>query len=60
MYVFNVKGGEEMFCEELEVVGVNNSLIYVDFMIGFFEMDIDGVIEFGEVVFVFCKGDWVF
>ncbi|EAC9053243.1 aminopeptidase [Listeria monocytogenes] len=59
-YAFNVKGGEEMSREELEVAGVNNSLTHVDFMIGSSEMDIDGVTESGEVVPVFRKGDWAF
>lgn len=55
-----LKGGSDMTAEELENIGVNNSLTHVDFMIGSVELDIDGETENGEKEPVFRKGNWVF
>ena len=46
--------------EELREMGVNDSMIHVDFMIGGAELDIDGVTADGEKIPVFRKGAWCF
>ena len=46
--------------EELKNMGVNDSMIHVDFMIGSADLDIDGITASGEKVPVFRKGSWVF
>ena len=44
-------------CREL---GINDSMIHVDFMIGCDTMSIDGVCENGETVAIFRNGNWAF
>ncbi len=46
--------------EELKNMGVNDSMIHVDFMIGCADLDIDGITPSGEKIPVFRKGSWVF
>ncbi|MDO4459451.1 MAG: aminopeptidase [Clostridia bacterium] len=46
--------------EEQHEMGVNESMIHVDFMIGSADMNIDGYKEDGTVVPVFRNGEWAF
>ena len=46
--------------EELRELGVNYSMIHVDFMVGGAELDIDGITADGERIPVFRKGAWCF
>ena len=46
--------------EELRALGVNDSMIHVDFMIGGAELDITGVTAEGEKIPVFRQGAWCF
>ncbi len=55
-----VKNYERYTPAELREIGVNDSMIHVDFMIGAEDLDIDGVAESGEKVPVFRAGDWCF
>jgi len=55
-----VEGGASMSKEEQEQVGLNDSLIHVDFMIGSAEMDIDGELADGGIEPIFRKGNWAF
>lgn len=57
-YPTNIKGGEKMTDEELEVNGVNNSLTHVDFMIGSSDMSIAGVTVDGQKIQIFENGNW--
>ncbi|UCZ53103.1 aminopeptidase [Bacillus shivajii] len=57
-YTFCVEGATKLSKEELEKVGLNQSLTHVDFMIGSAEMDIDGVKEDGTTEPVFRQGEW--
>jgi aminopeptidase len=41
-------------------MGVNDSVIHVDFMIGTEDMEIDGITADGEVVAIFRNGTWAF
>ena len=46
--------------EQCRALGVNESMIHEDFMIGCDTMDIDAVCEDGRTVPVFRKGNWAF
>ena len=46
--------------EECRALGVNDSMVHEDFMIGSQDMDIDAVCEDGRVVPIFRKGNWAF
>ena len=45
---------------EIHALGVNESIIHEDFMIGTEDLCIDGVTESGETVPVFRRGTWAF
>ena len=45
---------------ELEAMGVNDSMIHVDFMIGAPDMSITGITADGERIPVFRNGEWCF
>jgi aminopeptidase len=55
-----VEGGTEMSDEELAEVGVNDSLIHVDFMIGSGDVDIDGINADGSISPIMRNGEWAF
>ena len=55
-----VEGFENLTREEMEAMGVNDSVIHVDFMIGTEDMSIDGITEDGEIVPIFRNGTWAF
>ena len=46
--------------QEMAALGVNESIIHVDFMIGTEDLSIDGVTEDGETVPLFRNGTWAF
>lgn len=46
--------------QECQNLGVNDSMIHVDFMIGCDSMDIDAVCADGKTVPIFRKGNWAF
>ena len=56
----NIPGHHNMTKEEIHEMGVNDSMIHVDFMIGCDTMDIDAICEDGRVVPVFRQGNWAF
>ena len=41
-------------------MGVNDSMIHVDFMVGTDDLEITGVSKTGEEVAVFRAGEWCF
>lgn len=49
---------ENYSVEECEKLGVNSSMIHVDFMIGSADMDIVGVMADGKRVQIFKNGNW--
>ena len=55
-----VKDFDKYTREELEALGVNDSVIHVDFMIGTDDMSIDGITEDGETIAIFRNGTWAF
>ena len=54
------KETSKRICEELEAMGVNDSVIHVDFMIGTDDMEITGITAEGEEIAIFRNGTWAF
>ena len=59
-YCDTIEGHHDLTLEECRALGVNESMIHVDFMIGCDSMNIDATTASGEVVPIFRKGNWVF
>ena len=59
-FMFSVKDFENRTQEECHALGVNESMIHVDFMIGCDSMNIDGICEDGSTVAIFRDGNWAF
>lgn len=59
-YCVCLKDGENMKEEELDKLGVNDSLAHVDFMIGSHDLEITGVKADGTEIPVFRKGNFAF
>ena len=59
-YPVCVKDGENLAKEELEALGVNDSLVHVDFMIGTKDLEIIGTTADGKEIPVFKNGDFAF
>lgn len=54
-----IENGTNYSKEELLELGVNDSLIHVDFMIGNSDLSIKGITENGEEFDVFVEGNWL-
>ena len=59
-YLLCVEDGPKLTKEDKERIGINDSLIHVDFMVGCSEMDIVGISKIGEKVQIFKDGNWAF
>ena len=59
-FMFTVKDFENRTQEECRELGVNESMIHVDFMIGCDSMNIDGICGDGSTVAIFRDGNWAF
>ena len=59
-YADTIEGFENMTREECNALGLNESMIHVDFMIGCDTMNIDATCEDGSVVRIFENGNWAF
>ena len=55
-----IKGNHDMTFEQCRELGVNDSMIHEDFMIGCDTMNIDAITRDGKVVPVFRNGNWAF
>ena len=55
-----IKGFEEKGLEECRKLGINDSMIHEDFMIGCDTMNIDGICADGSTVAIFRDGNWAF
>ena len=51
-------GGDDLTMEQAQKMGLNDSIIHVDFMVGADDLSIDGVKPDGTVVPVFRDGTW--
>ncbi|WP_407309176.1 aminopeptidase [Desulfosporosinus sp. SB140] len=59
-YPVCIKNGDNMSPEELQKIGVNDSLTHVDFMIGTRDLEIIGETLEGEKILVFNNGNFAF
>ena len=59
-YADTIKGFETKSLQECRELGLNDSMIHVDFMIGCDTMNIDATCADGSVVPVFRNGNWAF
>jgi aminopeptidase len=57
-YAFTLQGGTAMSKDELADLGMNQSLVHVDFMMGSPEMNIDGITKDGSIEPIFRNGNW--
>ena len=55
-----IQGFENKSLKECQELGINDSMIHVDFMIGCDTMDIDAVCADGSTVAIFRSGNWAF
>lgn len=55
-----IKGFEDKTLDECRALGINDSMIHVDFMIGTADMAIDAITRDGRTVPVFRDGNWAF
>ncbi len=55
-----IEGFENMSLEEVRALGVNDSIIHEDFMIGSKDMNIDAICRDGRTVPIFRDGNWAF
>ncbi len=55
-----IKGNHDMTFEQCRGLGVNDSMIHEDFMIGCDTMNIDAITRDGKVIPVFRNGNWAF
>ncbi len=55
-----IKDFEHKTLEECRALGINDSMIHVDFMVGYEGLDIDAVTHDGKTVAIFRKGKWAF
>lgn len=59
-YPVCIQNGENMSKAELTQLGVNDSLVHEDFMIGTADLEITGTTARGETVAIFKQGNFVF
>ena len=59
-YADTIQDFQNRTLEECRKMGLNDSMIHVDFMIGCDSMNIDGICENGETVRIFENGNWAF
>ena len=59
-YADTIEGYQNMTLEECRSMGLNDSMIHEDFMIGCDSMNIDAVCADGRTVAIFRNGNWAF
>lgn len=59
-YADTISGFENKTLEECRAMGLNDSMIHEDFMIGCDSMNIDAITRDGKTVPVFRQGNWAF
>ena len=55
-----IKDYDKYSLEQCREMGINNSMIHEDFMIGSQDLDIVGICENGDKIAIFEKGNWAF
>ena len=56
----SIRGFENKTLEECRAMGVNDSMLHVDFMIGCADLNIDAITRDGRTVAIFRDGNWAF
>ncbi len=59
-YADTIQGFEELTLDECHAMGLNQSMIHEDFMIGSADMNIDAICRDGKTVPIFRSGNWAF
>ena len=59
-YADTIRDHHSKTLQECQDLGINDSMIHVDFMIGCDSMNIDAICEDGKVVPIFRNGNWAF
>ena len=59
-YSSNIRDFDRYSLEELRAMGVNDSMVHEDFMIGSEDLSVTGVTASGERVQIFRDGGWAF
>ena len=59
-YADTIDNFQDKTLEECRQLGINDSMIHEDFMIGCDTMNIDGICEDGSTVAIFRNGNWAF
>ena len=59
-YADTIKDHHSKSLQECQDLGINDSMIHVDFMIGCDTMNIDAICEDGSTVAIFRNGNWAF
>ena len=59
-YIDTIRDYHNKTLEECQALGVNDSMIHVDFMIGCESMNIDALCSDGKTVRIFENGNWAF
>ena len=59
-YADTIDNFQDKTLEECRQLGINDSMIHEDFMIGCDTMNIDGICEDGTTVAIFRNGNWAF
>jgi aminopeptidase len=59
-YADTIRDHHSKTLQECQNLGINDSMIHVDFMIGCDSMNIDAICEDGKVVPIFRNGNWAF
>ena len=59
-YADTIRDHHDKTLEQCRQLGINHSMIHVDFMIGCDSMNIDAICEDGKVVPIFRNGNWAF
>ena len=59
-YADTIRGFENLSHEECKEMGLNDSMVHEDFMIGAEDLDVDAITRDGRRVPIFRKGNWAF
>lgn len=55
-----IRGFENKTLEECRALGINDSMVHVDFMIGSADLNIDAITRDGQTIAIFRDGNWAF
>ena len=59
-YTSNIRNYGSYSLDELRAMGVNDSMVHEDFMIGCADLSVTGITAGGERIAIFADGGWAF